>query len=152
LVVDNRNLVRFLKDQHCKILLDVRYRFGPTLVGRAWKRDPVSRELTEILYDFRCSLVQDRIGVVPDQLVVVAHTVAPRSVCQRSWTRCQRLEAGKRRMPPHSRKIWDRRNAISRSSGWRHSLPPHGHYHCWQNHQYKENPVLRHHGIPAHDR
>jgi hypothetical protein len=41
LVVDDRDLVWLLKNQHCEILIDVRYRFGPTLVGRARKRDPL---------------------------------------------------------------------------------------------------------------
>src|SRR5262249_54520223 len=143
----DRDLVRLLKNLECKILIYVGYRFGPTLVGGARERDPLFRELAEILHDFRRLWLQDRIGEVADQLVVVAHAVAPRSVCQRSWTRCQRLKARKRGMPPYAGEIRDRCTAIGRSNGRSRGLPQGGHRRCRQYQQGKVTPRLQIHDL-----
>src|ERR1700687_2727075 len=71
--VDEQDPVRLLKDSHRALLVDEQHRHGPTLVGGVPVDDASERHFAELFHDLRCPGLQDRIGIVADQLVVVAH-------------------------------------------------------------------------------
>src|SRR5215470_6803182 len=72
LTVQDRDLVRLLNHLHLYTLENERHRFGPALVGRVRITNAGERNFAELLYDLRRPGLQDRIGVVPDQLIIVA--------------------------------------------------------------------------------
>jgi hypothetical protein len=73
LTIQDRYLVRLLNHLHLYTLENKRHRFGPALVGRVRIGDAGERNFAEPLYELRRPGLQDRIGVVPDQLIIVAH-------------------------------------------------------------------------------
>jgi hypothetical protein len=153
LVVNDRDLVRLLEHLHSEVLVDIRHGFGPTLVGRTRKSHARQRDFAVLLHDCGRPWFQDRIGVIADQLVVVAHAVAPRSVRHRAGSRRWRLEPGKRRVTPYAGEIRDRRSALrtapGRPSRTRHRLPPdRRRSRCRQCGQQKEISLQVHVNLP----
>jgi len=158
--------IRLLNDLHHEFLVDERHRHRPTLVGSVSIGDARKRHFAELLYDLRCPGLQDRVGIIADQLVVVAHAFHARRkgrkgqragsrvpgllrparlVRHRARTRCRRLEPGKGRVKPDSGKARDRGGAVARSDDRCHGLPEGWrHTRRCQPDEQKETP------LPAH--
>ena len=85
-----------------------------------------------LLHGFCRPRFQDRIGVIADELIDVAHAIAARPVGHWAGARCRRLQApGEERVAPYAGEIRDGRSALRaarRRPGRRHQwLPPGGH-------------------------
>src|SRR6516162_7938316 len=127
-VVKDGDLVRLLQDLDRTTRKDKRDTSGPTLIARAGEAHAGQRYFAELLHDLRSPRLQDRIGVIADQLEEVAHVLrwrpagagpvddeipeqlcdgAPRAVDQRSGARRQRLKAGDGAVDPHAGEIRD---------------------------------------------
>ena len=75
LAEQHHDLVRQLQHLHGHMLEQERHGLGPALVRRARIGHAGERKLALLLHDIRRPGLQDRIGVVADQLAVVAHAV-----------------------------------------------------------------------------
>ena len=107
--VDHRDLVRLLQHLHQEIPEDVRHALRPALVAGGWIALPRQRDFAVLLHDFRRRGLEDRVGVIADQLAEVRHPVArARPVEHRAGTRQRRLKAGEKGMRPDAGEIRDR--------------------------------------------
>jgi hypothetical protein len=88
-VVDEHNSVRLLKQPHQELLVNEQHRHRPTLVGSVPVGDTDERHFAELLHHLRRPRLQDRIGVVADQLIVVAHAFHAR----RKWRKGYRARS-----------------------------------------------------------
>src|SRR5437016_484976 len=125
-LIGDGDFVRLLEHLHSKRKHEG-YPVGPALVARIVKAKVSYRHFTELLHDRRRLGLQDRIGVISDKLKDVVHSIAPRSVRQRSGPRRQGLEAGDGWMDPPPGEI-RHECGPERPTTWCHWLPQAGCY------------------------
>jgi hypothetical protein len=75
--VKDGDFVRPLEHLLSTVYRNEGHAFGPTLVARGRKALTGQRNLAELLQDFRRPELQDRIGVIADQLVAIADARSP---------------------------------------------------------------------------
>jgi hypothetical protein len=106
LAIDHQNAVRSLEDLHQEIPENVRHAARPTLVARRRIAFAGHRDFTVLLHDLGRPGLQDRIGVITDELLEVRNAVGPpRSVAHGAGPCRRRLETGEIRMSPYAREI-----------------------------------------------
>jgi len=71
--IKDADFVRLLKHLHSKIRDNPGHPFGPTLVARGRIAFARQRNFAELLHDLRRPGLQDRIGVIADQLRGITH-------------------------------------------------------------------------------
>src|SRR6185503_5650090 len=98
-LIDDDDLVGLLEHLHAEREHEW-YAVRPTLVARIVKAVKGDRLFAELLDPRRSLRLQNRIGVIADQLLDIVHPVAPRSVRERRGSGCQRFEAGDGGMDP----------------------------------------------------
>ena len=107
--VDDRDPVRLLDDLDDEVPEHVRHAARPALVARRRVTVAGERNLAVLLHHFRGLGLEDRIGVVADQLLEIGDAVGkPRFVAHRAGTRDRRLEAGEIGVRPQPGQIRDR--------------------------------------------
>src|SRR5258706_15122070 len=87
--IKNRDLLPLLQHLHSKRPKNIGDTSGPALVAGGWIAHAAEREFAALLHDLRGLAIQNRIGVIADKLVVVAHSVDARPVCHRAGPRCR---------------------------------------------------------------
>jgi hypothetical protein len=118
LAVDHQDVVRPLEDLQQEVPKNVGHPTGPTLVARSRIPSAGQRNVAVLLHDCGCLGLQNRVGVIADQLVEVGHAVgAARPVRHRAGTRCRGFEAGEVGVRPYAGEIRDRCGALRRAAG-----------------------------------
>ena len=150
--IEKRDHIRLLEHPHAEVPENKRHAARPTLVARIGSRPAAQLDIAVRLHGLRRPRLEDRIGVIADELRVVAdewnvrtgkgapiivHRLPPaRLVRHGTRTRSRRRHAGKRKAPPGAGEIRDRggrwRTAVDRRR-WRHPLSASGHRGCRQD-------------------
>src|SRR5258708_39115267 len=92
--VGNRDFVRLLEHLYSDIPKNEWYPAGPTLITRGRIGHAAQSDFAGFFHHLRCFGLQNRIGVITDQLVVIAHAVPTRKVPDRTGPRRWRRNVG----------------------------------------------------------
>ena len=108
--IEDRDFVWPLDNLHAKREGNKRQSFGPTLVAGRWIAFAGQRNLAEFLHHFRRPGLQDRIGVIADQLKIITNAslrslAQARPVPDRAGARQRWLQSVERCVGPYTREF-----------------------------------------------
>ena len=123
LIENHHNSIGQLQHLHGHVLEQERHRLRPALVRRIGEGHAGERKIALLLDHRRGPGLQDRIGVVPDQLAIIAGAlIVARPVGHRTGAGCRRHQPRQRSMAPDAGEIRDRRRGAGSRGGSRRRL------------------------------